>query len=81
MGTGLFVFVLGALLAFAVEDHVPDVNLAVAGLILMLAGAVIIWHARITEQSERTVTRREGTSDSSSPMRIVQETVRERNRD
>ena len=77
MGTGLFVFVLGALLSFAVEDHVPNVNLAVAGLILMIAGAVIIWHARITEQSEKTLTRREG-AEPGSTMHVVQESWRDR---
>ena len=78
MGSGLFVFVVGALLAFAVEDHVPDINLGVAGLILMVAGAVVIWHAWVTEQGEKTVTRREVSSDPGSPMRVVQENVRER---
>ena len=38
MGVGILVFVVGALLTFAVEYNVPDINLGVAGLILMVAG-------------------------------------------
>jgi hypothetical protein len=77
MGVGILVFVVGALLTFAVEDNVPDINLGVAGLILMVAGAVLIWHARLTEQSEKTLTRREGAEPGSS-MHVVQESWRDR---
>jgi hypothetical protein len=81
MGSGLFLVVLGALLTFAVKDEMPNVNLGVAGLILMLAGAAVIAHARATAQKERVVTRREESGDPGIPTHVVEETVRERRRD
>lgn len=40
IGTSIFVAALGAILRFAVNDRFDDVNLAVVGNILMIAGAV-----------------------------------------
>jgi putative Mn2+ efflux pump MntP len=73
MGTGIFLMVVGALLAFAVEDHVPNLNLPVAGLILMLAGAVLIAHDRRT--STKTVVHREESTDPEEPTHVVEDTV------
>jgi membrane-bound ClpP family serine protease len=42
MGAGLSLIVIGALLAFAVEDDVSGINLGIAGLILMIAGAAVL---------------------------------------
>jgi F0F1-type ATP synthase assembly protein I len=80
MGAGLTLVVVGALLAFAVKDDVPGLNLVVAGLILMLAGCAVIAHARATAQKEK-VTRREETDDPVSHTHVVQETVRQRRGD
>jgi hypothetical protein len=44
MGAGLALVVIGALLAFAVDDELRHVNLFVAGLILMAAGGLVIWY-------------------------------------
>ena len=76
MGPGLFLLVLGALLAFAVKDDMPGVNLGVAGLILMVAGAAVIAHARATAQKERVVERREESSDPATPTHVVREIER-----
>lgn len=57
MGGGLFLMVIGAIVAFALNDNVPGLNLTVTGIILMLAGAVVIVHARQREH-ERDVERR-----------------------
>jgi putative Mn2+ efflux pump MntP len=67
--------VVGALLAFAVEDHVPNLNLPVAGVILMIAGAVLIAHDQRT--SRKTFVRREESTDPDEPTHIVEETVEE----
>jgi membrane protein implicated in regulation of membrane protease activity len=75
MGPGIFLMVVGALLAFAVEDHVPNLNLPVAGVILMIAGAVLIVHDQRT--SRRTVVRRDESTDPDEPTHIVEETVEE----
>lgn len=57
MGGGLFLMVIGAIVAFAVDDEVPGLNLTVTGVILMLAGAVVVLHARQRER-ERDAERR-----------------------
>jgi putative Mn2+ efflux pump MntP len=75
MGPGIFLMVVGALLAFAVEDHVPNLNLPVAGVILMIAGAVLIVHDQRT--SRKTFVRREESTDPDEPTHIVEETVEE----
>lgn len=73
--------VLGALLTFAVKDEMPNVNLAVAGLILMIAGAAVIAHGRATAAKEKVVTKREESGDPAVPPHVVEEVVRERRRD
>jgi hypothetical protein len=40
IGTSLFLIALGAILRYAVNDSIKDVDLPVIGLILMIAGAV-----------------------------------------
>ena len=80
MGTGVFLMVVGAILAFAVDDDVPNINLGVTGLILMIAGAVVIAHARYNEQREKVVTLREESEDPHTAPRVVEEVVRERGR-
>ena len=77
MGAGIFVVVVGALLVFAVEDHVPNLNLTAAGIILMIAGGVVIWHSRVKEKVERTVTHVEESSDPNEATHTETETVRE----
>ena len=77
MGPGLLLLVLGALLAFAVKDDMPGVNLGVAGLILMVAGAAVIAHARGTARMERIVERHEESSDPSTPNHVVREIEKE----
>jgi membrane-bound ClpP family serine protease len=80
VGVGVFLMVVGAILAFAVDDDVPGIDLGIAGLILMVAGAAVIAHARHGAQRERVVTRRDET-DPTSPPHVVQETTRERRTD
>jgi len=75
MGPGIFLMVVGALLAFAVEDHVPNLNLFVAGVILMLAGLVLIAHDQRT--SRKTLIRRDESTDPDEPTHTVEETVEE----
>ena len=50
VGGGLFLVVLGAIVAFAVNADVPGLNVTVTGIILMVAGGVIIAHARQRER-------------------------------
>ncbi len=78
MGAGVFLLVVGAILAFAIDDDVPGINLGVAGLILMLAGAAVIAHARHGAQRERVVRRVEEHTDPTEPPQVVEEIIRER---
>ena len=41
IGTGVVLFVIGAILRFAVSVDVPGVSLSLIGLILMIAGGVV----------------------------------------
>jgi uncharacterized membrane protein len=78
MGSGLFLLVVGAILAFAVDDSVPHINLHVTGAIIMLAGAAVIAHARNRVERERVITRRDGTDAGEETQHVVEEVVRER---
>jgi uncharacterized membrane protein YfcA len=40
IGTSLFLIALGAILRFAVQDSIEEVDLTTVGLILMIVGAV-----------------------------------------
>jgi len=40
IGTSLFLLAFGAILAYAVNDRIADVELATVGLILMIVGAI-----------------------------------------
>ncbi len=81
MGAGIFLIVVGALLAFAVEDHVPNLNLPVAGIILMVAGGVLLAYNRMGETTEKRVITREDGDDPSDAAHVVEEITRERHRD
>jgi putative Mn2+ efflux pump MntP len=81
MGPGICLMVVGAMLTFAIEDHVPGLDLKAAGVILMLAGAAMLARAFQHEVTERSVIRSEESSDPDSPTRIVRRTVRERRPD
>jgi SNF family Na+-dependent transporter len=57
IGAGIFVAAVGAILRFAVNDRFDDVDLAVVGNILMIAGAVgLIIGLILTMQRRRVVT-------------------------
>ena len=40
VGAGIFLIAVGAILRYAINDSLKDVNLETIGLILMIAGAV-----------------------------------------
>ena len=45
IGVGIFLMVLGAILAFAVETDVPGINVNALGVILMLIGLVAVLYS------------------------------------
>ena len=81
MAPGVTLAVIGAILTFAVRAEPSGINLHVVGLILMVAGAGLIWHARRGTTHERVVTRVEGPVVEGdrlpSPITENQHTVRE----
>jgi uncharacterized protein DUF6458 len=45
IGVGIFLMVLGAILAFAVEANIPGINANALGVILMLIGLVVVLYS------------------------------------
>jgi hypothetical protein len=78
MGAGVTLAVLGAILAFAVRADPGVISLPVVGVILMVAGAALIVHARRGSRHERVITRVEKPMGSSQPTHTVQQTIEER---
>ncbi len=57
MGTGVVLFVIGAILAFAVNVTTDFISLSMAGFILMVAGVVVfVIGLALTLRGRRTVT-------------------------
>jgi len=86
MAPGVTLAVIGAILTFAVRTSPSGlVNWRVVGVILMVAGAGLIWHARRGTTHERVVTRvEEPAGDANGPTspvtdhHTVRETIQER---
>ena len=57
MGAGISLMIVGAVLAFAVRRETPGIDVQTVGVILLVAGALVIAHARRGTLRERTVTR------------------------
>ncbi len=79
MGPGVVLMVLGAILAFAVRNETPGVDIQTVGVILMVAGAAVIAHARHGTRHEHSVTRVEEDADNPElPTHTVREHVVDR---
>ena len=78
MGTGIFLAIVGAILAFAVRTEPRALDLDVVGLILMVAGGAIIYVTRRGQSRTREVVERDETGDATGGTHVVRETVTER---
>ena len=84
MAPGVTLAVIGAILTFAIRTQPSGIDLRVVGLIFMLAGAGLIWHARRGTGHERVITRVQGPQDPQDPTspisepRTMRETIRDR---
>jgi uncharacterized membrane protein HdeD (DUF308 family) len=78
VGAGVTLAVLGAILAFAIRANSSWINLPIVGVILMVAGAALIVHARRGSRHERVITRVEQPLDPTQPTHTVQQTIQER---
>lgn len=74
MAAGVILVILGAIFAFAVRRDSDVVNLHVVGVILLLAGAAVIWNARKGSRREREVRVVEDTSVPDRQVTTTQET-------
>ncbi|MBV9953520.1 MAG: hypothetical protein JO291_16315 [Acidimicrobiia bacterium] len=72
IGVSILIAATGAILRYAVADHVNDVNLAMIGLILMIAGAVGFVVGIVL-----STTRRRATLVTNRPGVVVQRTYDE----
>ena len=59
LGTGIFLIVLGAILAFAVRDSWEVLDLTVVGYICLLAGVLAIILTLVLNNQRRNTTHRE----------------------
>ena len=60
IGTGIFLIVLGAILAFAVQDSWDVIDLTAVGYICLLAGVLAIILTLVLNNQRRNTTHREG---------------------
>ena len=75
-GTGSRACGAGAILTFAVRANTSVINLTVVGIILMVAGGGLIWHARKGSRRQRVVTREERPAGSTTPTHTVRQNDR-----
>jgi hypothetical protein len=56
IGTSLFLIAVGAILRFAVNDSIEDIDLSTVGLILMIVGAIgLVLGLFLTSRDRRDV--------------------------
>jgi hypothetical protein len=77
IGVGIFLMVLGAILAFAVEATTPGINVHTLGIILLLTGLVavlysLLFWSDLSPWGRRSVARRR-TVVEERPVRVVKE--------
>ena len=78
IGVGIFLTVLGAILAFAIETDVPGINVNTLGVILMVTGFVVVLYSllfwsSLTPWGRRRVAARRRMVGLEEPVEIVEE--------
>ena len=81
MGVGVLLAVVGAILTFAVRANTSVISLPTVGVILMVAGAALIWHGSKGTRRKRIITREERPSGATTPTSTVRQTIEERDVD
>ncbi|MBW8732136.1 MAG: hypothetical protein JF622_14460 [Terrabacter sp.] len=81
MGVGVLLAVVGAILTFAVRANTSVISLPIVGVILMIAGAALIWHGSKGTRRKRIITREERPSGATTPTSTVRQTIEERDID
>lgn len=57
MGPGITLLIFGAILAFGIRAESSFLDTQVIGVILMLGGAAMVWHARTKARRRKVVVR------------------------
>ena len=79
IGVGIFLMVLGAILAFAVETDVPGINVNTIGVILLITGFVVIlysllfWSSLTPYGRRRVEARRRMVGLEEEPVDLIEE--------
>ena len=78
IGVGIFLMVLGAILAFAVQTDVPGINVNSLGIILLLIGLVavlysLLFWSSLTPWGRRRVAARRRMVVDDQPVEVVEE--------
>lgn len=78
IGVGIFLMVLGAILAFAVEATTPGINLNTLGIILLLTGLIavlysLLFWSTVTPWGRRRVDARRRMVGLEPPADVVEE--------
>jgi hypothetical protein len=79
IGVGVFLMVLGAILAFAVEATTPGINVHTLGIILLLTGLIAVLYSLLFWSNlspwgwRRTVARRRTVVEDRPVVRVVEE--------
>ena len=79
IGVGIFLMVLGAILAFAVETDVPGINVNTVGVILLVTGFVVVlysllfWSSLTSWGRRRVAARRRMVGLEVEPVEIIEE--------
>jgi uncharacterized membrane protein HdeD (DUF308 family) len=81
VGVGVLLAVVGAILAFAVRANTSVISLPTVGVILMVAGGLLIWHGRKSSHHTRVITREERPPGATTPTNTVRQIIEERDGD
>jgi hypothetical protein len=78
IGVGIFLMVLGAILAFAVDTDVPGINVNTLGVILLLIGLVavvysLLFWSTVTPWGRRRINARRRMVRLEPPVELVEE--------
>jgi hypothetical protein len=78
IGVGIFLMVLGAILAFAMEATTPGINVNTLGIILLLTGLVVVLYSllfgiNLSPWGRRRFDARRRTVVEERPVRVVEE--------
>ena len=79
IGVGIFLMVLGAILAFAVETDVPGINVNTVGVILLVTGFVVVlysllfWSSLTSWGRRRVAARPRMVGLEEEPVEIIEE--------